>query len=208
MSDQDQKKTVVNKERRNLLIATGGVGALGAAAFATPLVASFAPSEKAKAAGAPVEVDIGALKVGEQMVAEWRGKPVWIIRRSEEMTAGLTKHDDMLVDPTSATPFTMPLPEYCKNEFRARADHKDIQVLVGVCSHLGCSPSTKFNTGAQAGLPDDWPGGYLCPCHGFKFDLAGRVFKNVPAPQNLDVPPYMFITDTKLIIGKDEKGEA
>lgn len=208
MSNQEHKDQPVNTERRNLLIATGGVSALGAAAFATPLVASFAPSEKAKAAGAPVEVDIGDLKVGEQKVAEWRGKPVWIIRRSEEMTAGLTKHDDMLVDPKSLTPFTMPLPEYCKNDFRARAEHKDIQVLVGVCSHLGCSPSAKFNSGGQAGLPDDWPGGYLCPCHGSKFDLAGRVFKNVPAPQNLDVPPYMFITDTKLIIGKDEKGEA
>ena len=208
MSDQQSKKPPMDKERRSLLVATGGLSALGAAAFATPLVASFAPSEKAKAAGAPVEVDIGDLKVGEQKVAEWRGKPVWIIRRSDEMTAGLSKVDPELVDPKSEKPFTMPLPEYCNNEFRARADHKNIQVLVGVCSHLGCSPSTKFTPGAQAGLPDNWPGGYLCPCHGSKFDLAGRVFKNVPAPTNLDVPPYMFLTDTKIVIGKDEKGEA
>ena len=205
MSDQHDQKPM-DKERRNLLIATGGVGALGAAAFAAPLVSSFAPSEKAKAAGAPVEIDISDIKPGEQKVAEWRGKPVWILRRTEEMTAQLSKIDDMLADPKSEKPFTMPLPEYCNNEFRCRADHKDVMVMVGECTHLGCSPELKLKPGGAQ--PDNWPGGYLCPCHGSQFDLAGRVFKNKPAPVNLDVPPYMFLSPTKIVIGKDEKGEA
>lgn len=205
MSEHHEKEPM-DKDRRNLLLATGGLGAVGAAAFAAPLVASFAPSEKAKAAGAFVEIDISDLKPGEQKVAEWRGKPVWILRRTEEMTAALPKINDMLADPISEKPYTMPLPEYCKNEFRCRPEHKDIMVMVGVCSHLGCSPELKLKAGG--GLPDTWPGGYLCPCHGSQFDLAGRVFKNKPAPANLDVPPYMFSTPTKLVIGKDEKGEA
>lgn len=206
MSDQNPKE--LNEERRKLLIATGGMGALGAGAFAAPLVGTFAPSVKAKAGGAPVEVDIGDLKPGEQKVAEWRGKPVWIVRRTEEMTAKLHAHDGDLADPKSESPFSMPLPDYCNNEFRCRADHKDVMVMVGVCTHLGCSPESKFKAGGGASLPESWPGGYLCPCHGSTFDLAGRVFKNKPAPKNLDVPRYMFLSDTKILIGKDEKGEA
>ncbi len=206
MSDQNPKE--LNEERRKLLLATGGVSALGAAAFATPMVGSFAPSVKAKASGAPVEVDIATLKPGEQIVTLWRGKPVWILRRTEAMTAKLPEHNNDLVDPNSKLPFSMPLPEYCDNAFRCREDHKDVMVMVGVCTHLGCSPEGKFKEGGGGSLPEAWAGGYLCPCHGSTFDLAGRVFKNKPAPKNLDVPRYMFLTDTKIIIGKDEKGEA
>ena len=207
MSDQNPKD-LQDKERRNLLVATGGVGALGACAFVTPMVASFAPSVRAKASGGPVEDEIGDLKPGEQKVAEWRGKPVWILRRTEEMTAKLHAHDGELADPNSEKPYSMPLPDYCNNEFRCRPEHKDVMVMVGVCTHLGCSPDSKFKEGGGGSLPEAWPGGYLCPCHGSTFDLAGRVFKNKPAPNNLDVPRYMFVSDTKIIIGKDEKGEA
>ena len=206
MSDQNPKE--LNEERRKLLIATGGVGALGAAAFVTPMVASFAPSVKAKAGGAPVEVDISALKPGEQVIAEWRGKPVWVLRRTEEQTAKLHAHDGDLADPKFEKPYSMPVPEYCKNEFFCRPEHKDVMVMVAVCTHLGCSPESKFKEGGGGSLPEGWPGGYLCPCHGSTFDLAGRVFKNKPAPQNLDIPPYMYLSDTKLVIGKDENGEA
>ena len=124
------------------------------------------------------------------------------------MTANLHAHDADLVDPNSLKPYSMPVPEYCKNQFLCRVEHKDIMVMVAVCTHLGCSPESKFKTGGGGSLPENWPGGYLCPCHGSTFDLAGRVFKNKPAPQNLDIPPYMFVTDSKLIIGKDENGEA
>ena len=198
----------LDTQRRALLKATGGVGMLGAGAFVTPMVSSFSPSERAKASGAPVEVDISDLKVGEQKIVEWRGKPVWVLRRTEEMTANLHAHDADLVDPNSLKPYSMPVPEYCKNQFLCRVEHKDIMVMVAVCTHLGCSPESKFKTGGSGSLSENWPGGYLCPCHGSTFDLAGRVFKNKPAPQNLDIPPYMFVTDSKLIIGKDENGEA
>ena len=146
MSDQNPKD-LQDKERRNLLVATGGVGALGACAFVTPMVASFAPSVRAKASGGPVEVEIGDLKPGEQKVAEWRGKPVWILRRTEEMTAKLHAHDGELADPNSEKPYSMPLPDYCNNEFRCRPEHKDVMVMVGVCTHLGCSPDSKFKEG-------------------------------------------------------------
>ena len=207
MSEQNTNHPM-NNQRRQLLQATAGMGALGACAFATPMVASFAPSERAKASGAPVEVDISELKAGEQKTVEWRGNPVWILRRTEEMTAKLHAHDQDLVDPKSEKPYSMPVPEYCKNEFLCRVEHKDIMVMVAVCTHLGCSPEHKFKTGGSGSLPDDWPGGYLCPCHGSTFDLAGRVFKNKPAPQNLDIPPYMYLSDSKLVIGKDGNGEA
>ena len=208
MNDQQDKNQPMDSERRNLLIATGGLSAVGAVAFAVPLVSSFAPSEKAKAAGGAVEVDISDIKPGEQKVVEWRGKPVWILRRTPEMTESLKAANDMVADKDSQKPYTMPLPSYCANEYRCRPEHKDVMVMVGVCSHLGCSPEGKFKSGAQPSLPDNWPGGYLCPCHGSQFDLAGRVFKNKPSPTNLDVPPYMFLSDKRLVIGKDEKGEA
>jgi ubiquinol-cytochrome c reductase iron-sulfur subunit len=124
------------------------------------------------------------------------------------MLASLSKTDALVADPKSEKPYTMDLPSYCQNEDRSRDPHKDILVVVGICSHLGCSPGSKFTPGPQPSLPDDWVGGFLCPCHGSTFDLAGRVFKNKPAPNNLDVPPYMYLSDTKIVIGKDEKGEA
>ena len=203
MSDQQN----VDKGRRNLLIATSVAGGVGGVAVAAPLVCTFAPSERAKAAGAPVEVDISGLKAGEQLIVEWRGKPVWILKRTPEMLASLEKDADQLVDPLSDKPYTMDTPEYAKNPYRAREAHKDILVTVGICSHLGCSPSGPFSAGVNGALPADIPG-FVCPCHGSTFDLAGRVFKNKPAPANLDIPPYMYLTDTRIVIGKDEKGEA
>lgn len=204
MSDQHN----VDKGRRNLLIATSVAGGIGGVAVAVPLISTLAPSERAKAAGAPVEADISSLKPGEMMTVEWRGKPVWIIKRTPEMMESLKQTDAEVADPVSDKAFSMPTPEYCKNEARSRKEHQDILVAVGICSHLGCSPTAKFQPGAQASLPDNWHGGFLCPCHGSTFDLAGRVFKNKPAPTNLDVPPYMFLSDTRIVIGKDEKGEA
>lgn len=205
MSDQNKP---MDKDRRNLLIATGGVGALGAAAFAAPLVSSFAPSEKAKAGGVPVEVDLSDIPPGSMKTVMWRGKPVWVVHRTPEMTAALPKLDAQMADPNSEKPFTMPLPDYCSKVTRAREEHPDLMVMVSTCTHLGCIPDPRLKAGAQASLPDDWEGGFLCPCHGSTYDLAGRVFKNKPAPQNLDVPRYMFLSDTKIVIGKDEKGEA
>jgi ubiquinol-cytochrome c reductase iron-sulfur subunit len=155
-----------------------------------------------------VIADIAHLKPGEMKVIEWRGKPVWLLKRTPEMMASLAKDADQLADPLSEKPYTMDLPAYCDKQSRSREKHKDILVAVGICPHLGCSPSSKFQTGAQPSLPDDWAGGFLCPCHGSTFDLAGRVFKNKPSPSNLDVPRHMYLSDTKIVIGKDEKGEA
>lgn len=190
--------------KRTWLIATSAVGAAGTVALATPFVTSFAPSERAKAAGAAVEVDVSALKPGEKMTVEWRGKPVWVLRRTPEMMATLDKHDNELADPKSLRT-AYPTPEYARNAERARAEHPEYVVLVGICTHLGCSPGDKFTPGAQPSLPDDWPGGFFCACHGSTFDLSGRVFKNKPAPDNLEVPPYMYLSDTKLLIGEDQK---
>jgi ubiquinol-cytochrome c reductase iron-sulfur subunit len=206
MRDKDDKR--VDGSRRNWLIATTVAGGFGGVATVVPFVSSFAPSEKAKAAGAPVEVDISGLKPGDMMTVAWRGKPVWIVNRTDEMLADVKKADNEVADPHSKQEFSMPLPEYCNNEFRSRADHKNIFVAVAVCTHLGCTPTPRFQEGPQPNLPDNWPGGFLCPCHGSTYDMAGRVFKNKPAPQNLDVPPYMFTSATQLVIGKDEKGEA
>lgn len=195
-------ESVADPARRNWVIATCGVGAVGGVATAVPFVASFAPSERAKAAGAPVEVDIGGLKPGEKMVVEWRGKPVWILHRTPEMLASLKKTDSEVADPNSERT-AYPTPEYAKNEYRSRKP--ELLVMVGICTHLGCSPSDKLTPGPQPSLPDDWQGGFLCPCHGSTFDLAGRVFKNKPAPDNLEVPPYMYLSDTRLLIGDDKK---
>ncbi|MDO8701930.1 MAG: ubiquinol-cytochrome c reductase iron-sulfur subunit [Undibacterium sp.] len=198
----------VDSGRRGLLVATCAVGGVAGLATAGALVSTFQPSERAKAAGAPVEADISDLKPGEMKVFEWRGKPVWILKRTPEMMASLAKTEDKVADPKSDLPYTMDIPDYCKNQNRSRAEHSDVLVTVGICSHLGCSPSSKFAAGAQPSLPDDWTGGFLCPCHGSTFDLAGRVYKNKPAPQNLDVPRHMYLSETKILIGKDEKGEA
>jgi len=202
MSNEKQ----VDSGRRGLLVATCAAGGVAGLATAGAFVSTFQPSERAKAAGAPVEVDISSLVPGEMKTVEWRGKPVWILKRSPEMVESLKKTDDQVADPKSERKPDELTPEYARNEYRSRKP--EILVAVGICSHLGCSPSTKLQPGAQPSLPDDWVGGFLCPCHGSTFDLAGRVFKNKPAPDNLQVPPHMFVGDTKLVIGKDEKGEA
>ena len=142
------------------------------------------------------------------MTVAWRGKPVWILNRTDRMMADVKKADPDLADPNSEHPFSMPMPEYCMNEFRSRAEHQNILVAVAVCTHLGCTPTPRFQEGPQPNLPDSWPGGFLCPCHGSTYDLSGRVFKNKPAPQNLDIPRYMFASPTQIVIGRDEKGEA
>ena len=192
----------LDKSKRTWLIASTCAGAAGAAALATPFVSSFAPSEKAKAAGAAVEVDIAGVKPGEKITVEWRGKPVWIMRRTPEQLETLKQDEGELADPNSdRTAF--PTPEYAKNE--TRSIKPEVLVVVGICTHLGCSPSDKFAPGAQPSLPDNWLGGFLCACHGSTFDLAGRVFKNKPAPDNLEVPPHMYLADNKLLIGDDKK---
>ena len=177
--------------------------AIGTVATAVPFVSSFAPSERAKAAGAAVEVDISGLKVGEMATVEWRGKPVWILKRSPEQLASLKKTEALVADPQSKRNPNELTPEYARNEHRSRKP--ELLVAVGICSHLGCSPTAKLQAGAQPSLPDDWQGGFFCPCHGSTFDLAGRVFKNKPAPDNLEVPPHMYLSDSKLLIGEDKQ---
>lgn len=193
----------IDKDKRNWIVATCAVGGAGVAAVAVPFVSTFQPSEKAKAAGAAIEVDISAIKPGEKMTVEWRGKPVWIVRRTPEQLAGLSKLDNLLADPKSERKPDEFTPAYARNE--GRSIKPEVLVVVGICTHLGCSPSEKFQTGAQPSLPNDWAGGFLCPCHGSTFDMAGRVYKNKPAPDNLPVPPHIYLSDTKLLIGEDKK---
>jgi ubiquinol-cytochrome c reductase iron-sulfur subunit len=195
--------TPVDASKRTWLIASSCAGAVGAGFAAVPFVSSFQPSEKAKAAGAPVEVDIGGLQPGEKLTVEWRGKPVWILKRSPAQLAELPKLDGQLADPQSKRNPDEFTPEYARNE--NRSIKPDVLVVVGICTHLGCSPIDKLQAGPQPSLPDDWHGGFLCPCHGSTFDLAGRVFKNKPAPDNLPVPPHMYLSDTRLLIGEDKK---
>jgi ubiquinol-cytochrome c reductase iron-sulfur subunit len=192
----------VDPSKRTWLIASTCAGVAGGIATAVPFVSSFQPSERAKAAGAPVEVDISALKPGEKITVEWRGKPVWILKRTPEMLAGIKKEDGAVSDPKSERN-AYPTPDYAKNEFRSIKP--EVFVAVGICTHLGCSPTDKLAPGPQPSLPDDWQGGFLCPCHGSTFDLAGRVFKNKPAPDNLEVPPHKYLSDTRLLIGDDNK---
>lgn len=189
----------LSSERRTLLLATSGAGLVAAAATAVPFVASLTPSDRARAAGAPVEADVSKLAAGEMMTVEWRGKPVWILHRTPEMLAALEGHEGRLADPESAEPQQ---PGYATN--RHRSNNPEYLVVVGICTHLGCSPSEKFAAGAASGMGDDWPGGFLCPCHGSIFDLAGRVFRNQPAPTNLEVPPYRWLSDSMLLIGDDD----
>ncbi len=202
MSNEKQ----VDPGRRGVLVATCATGGVIGLATAGALVSTFQPSEKAKAAGAPVEVDIDGMAPGEMRTVEWRGKPVWILKRSPDMVESLKKTDADVADPKSERAPDMLTPEYARNQYRSIKP--EYLVAVGICSHLGCSPTSKITPGAQPNLPDDWKGGFLCPCHGSTFDLAGRVFKNKPAPDNLEVPPHMYLSDNRLIIGKDEKGEA
>ena len=195
-------ETTVDNSRRTWLITSCAMGGVGAAAVAVPFVSSFQPSERAKAAGAAVEVDISAVKPGEKKVVEWRGKPVWIMRRTPEQLASLEKDEPQLADPNSDRK-AYPTPEYAKN--RHRSIKPEVLVAVGICTHLGCSPGDKFTPGPQPSLPEDWPGGFLCACHGSTFDLAGRVFKNKPAPDNLEVPPHYYVSDSVVRIGEDKK---
>jgi ubiquinol-cytochrome c reductase iron-sulfur subunit len=192
----------VDSSKRTWLIASGCAGVVGGVATAVPFVSTFEPSEKAKAAGAPVEVDIGGLKPGEKMTVEWRGKPVWILKRTPEQVAELSKLDGQLADPSSKRNPDEFTPKYAQNQHRSIKS--DLLVVVGICTHLGCSPIDRFQPGPQPSLPDNWEGGFLCPCHGSTFDLAGRVFKNKPAPDNLPVPPHMYLSDTRLLIGDDK----
>jgi len=203
MSDTLADKSQMDPSKRTWLIATGCAGTVGGVAAAIPFVSTFQPSEKAKAAGAAVEVDISALKPGEKVTVEWRGKPVWIVKRTPEQLESLKKTETQLADPKSERKPAELTPEYARNQYRSIKP--ELLVAVGICSHLGCSPSDKFQTGAQPSLPDDWQGGFLCPCHGSTFDMAGRVFKNKPAPDNLEVPPHMYLSDSKLLIGEDKK---
>jgi ubiquinol-cytochrome c reductase iron-sulfur subunit len=196
MNDQEKP----DKTRRNLVVATsvaGGIAGLGAA---VPFVASMLPSERARAAGAPVEVDISGLAPGQMEIVEWRGKPVWIIKRTKEMIASLKANEARLTDPGSKD---SEQPDYAENEFRAR--NAELMVMEGVCTHLGCSPQLR-PAEAKAEMGADWAGGFYCPCHGSKFDFAGRVFRGAPAPTNLKVPPYT-VADAKLVIGVDEKNK-
>lgn len=194
--------TPVDSSKRTWIITSACAGAVGGVATAVPFVSTFQPSEKAKAAGAAVEVDISALQPGEKVTVEWRGKPVWIMKRSPEQVAELPSLDAQLADPKSERKPSELTPEYARNEHRSIKP--EIMVAVGICTHLGCSPVDKLQPGPQPSLPDDWKGGFLCPCHGSTFDMAGRVFKNKPAPDNLEVPPHMYLSETKLLIGEDK----
>ncbi len=191
----------VDGGRRRLVVATAAVGGAGALAALVPFLSSMLPSERAKAAGAPVEVEIGNLEPGQMMTIEWRGKPVWIIRRTKEMLESLPKLADAVADPKSEKKMQ---PDYCTNE--SRSIKPEIMIAVGICTHLGCSPSSKFKKGAEEGMDAAWLGGFLCPCHGSTFDFAGRVFKSKPAPDNLEVPPHMYLSETRILIGEDKRG--
>jgi len=192
----------VNSRRRRLLAITSGLGAVGTAFAVTPFVLSMLPSARAKAAGAPVEIDISKIEPGQLLTYEWQGKPVWVLRRTPEMLKILPEMDPLLTDPKSQV--TSQQPDYTKNS--TRSIKPGVLVLVGICTHLGCSPDKRLEAGAASGLGPDWKGGFFCPCHGSKFDLAGRVFKNVPAPTNLKVPPHKYLSETRILVGVDAKG--
>jgi ubiquinol-cytochrome c reductase iron-sulfur subunit len=191
--------TLDKGKRRFVIGATSVVGGIGVAAAAAPFVLSMFPSERAKAAGAPVEVDISKLEPGQKIDVEWRGKVVWIVSRTQAMLDSLAKLDAKLADPASNQPQQ---PDYAKNP--ARAIKPQLFVAVGICTHLGCSPTFRPEV-APADLGGDWLGGFFCPCHQSKFDLAGRVYAGVPAPTNLVIPPYRFVGETKVVIGDDGK---
>lgn len=197
MSTEEQNNVGVNLQRRKILTgATGVVGAVGATFLAVPFVSSWQPSERAKAAGAPVNADISQLQPGQMLTIAWRGKPVWVVRRTPDMLSSLASLEGELRDPDSEK---SEQPEYCQNPARAIKD--EYFVVVGICTHLGCAPLFR----PAIGSPDvgaDWQGGFFCPCHGSRFDLAGRVFQSVPAPTNLEIPPHHFLTDYLIRIGE------
>ncbi|MSQ72032.1 MAG: ubiquinol-cytochrome c reductase iron-sulfur subunit [Betaproteobacteria bacterium] len=191
----------INHERRNMVVLSACAGGAATVAGAVPFVASMMPSERAKALGAPVEADIGGLAPGEKMTVEWRGQPVWILRRNKAMIDSVKKSGDKVSDPKSERKPDELTPEYARNEFRSIKP--DVLVVVGICSHLGCSPSDKLNPASEP-FDATWGGGFYCPCHGSLFDLAGRVYKNKPAPDNLQVPPHTYLSDNRLLIGEDK----
>ncbi len=193
-------KKNVDPQRRMLLQLTTAVGAVGAGFAAVPFVSSMTPSARARAAGAPVEVDISGIRPGELRPVEWRGKPVWILRRTPEMLASLATVQPHLVDPKSQVKEQQP--DYAQNE--TRSIKPEVLVVVGICTHLGCSPKRELEKGT---ISSDWEGGFFCPCHGSKFDLAGRVYKDVPAPKNLEVPKHTYLSDSRILIGVDPKGK-
>jgi ubiquinol-cytochrome c reductase iron-sulfur subunit len=195
------RDNVDEKRRRLLLVATSAAGAAVAGGFAAPLLVSWFPSARSLAAGAPVDADISKMEAGQQITVEWRGKPVWILRRTPEMLQHLKDHDQALVDPESKAAVQ---PPYVKGP--ERSIKPEIFVAVGVCTHLGCSPTLKKEIGAASDMGPDWPGGYYCPCHNSRFDLSARVFKGSPAPTNLTIPPHRYASDSALVIGEDAKG--
>lgn len=200
MDRKDGKPGGPSRRRRQLVAATSAVGGIAVVGSAIPFLASMAPSERAKSAGAPVEADVSRLGPGELMTVEWRGKPVWLLRRTPEMLERLGGIEGRLADPASEQPQQ---PEYCRNGTRSR--RPDLLVALAVCTHLGCVPSFRKDV-APADLGPEWPGGFYCPCHGSKFDFAGRVFKYVPAPLNLEVPRHKYLSDSLLLIGADDAG--
>jgi ubiquinol-cytochrome c reductase iron-sulfur subunit len=192
---------VDDKRRRLLLIATGVASAAAGVGVAIPFAASWLPSARALAAGAPVDADISRIELGQQITIEWRGKPVWLLKRTPEMLDQLPKHDSVLVDPESRD---SDQPKYITGP--TRSIKPDLFVATGVCTHLGCSPTLKKEIGAASDMGADWPGGYYCPCHNSRFDLSARVLKGSPAPKNLAIPPHRYASDTVIVIGEDTKG--
>jgi ubiquinol-cytochrome c reductase iron-sulfur subunit len=195
------KDSIDEKKRRFLLVSTGVVGGVAAAGVAAPFALSWFPSARARAAGAPVTIDITKIEPGMMITEEWRGKPVWVLRRTPEMLEQLSKNAPLLVDPDSKLARQ---PDYIKGIDRAIKG--EYFVALGVCTHLGCAPQLKKEVGPASGLGADWPGGFYCPCHNSRFDLSARVMIGSPAPTNLEIPPYMFVTETRLVVGEDKKG--
>ncbi len=191
---------VDEKKRRFLIVATSAAGVVAAGGVAVPFLGSWFPSARALAAGAPVQVDISKIEDGQQVTVEWRGKPVWVLRRTPEMLKNLTNHDDLLSDPKSES---SKQPDYVKGP--GRSIKPEVFVAIGVCTHLGCSPTLKKEVGAASDMGAEWPGGYYCPCHNSRFDLAARVFKGSPAPTNLVIPPHRYLSDARIEVGVDQK---
>lgn len=192
---------VDRKRRRFLTQAATVVGGAGIAAAAVPFVSSMSTSARAQAAGAPIEVDIGKLEPGQRVTYEWRGRPIWVVRRTDRMLESLEKVEPRLADPDSST---SEQPPYAANVYRAREDRPEVLVMEAICTHLGCSPSYRPEV-APADLGPEWLGGFFCPCHGSRYDISGRVYDGQPAPKNMPVPPYMYLSESRLLIGEDEQ---
>lgn len=200
MDRDDEKPKSPSQRRRQLIVATSAMGGIGVIGVAIPFVASMAPSKRARSAATPVEADLSRLEPGQLVTLEWRGKPVWILRRTPEIIDRLGQIDRLLLDPASEK---QQQPEYCRNPLRSIKP--EFWVAVAICTHLGCVPTVRKDV-APADLGPDWPGGFYCPCHGSKFDFAGRVFKNVPAPLNLEVPRHKFLSNSVVLVGADDTG--